>query len=99
MSGFKKPTGFFGQILARGMAWGHKDFYNNTARVLDLTHFDKYLEIGFGSGLFIKKYASHVEKISGITEFIITIKIRSRKQRGYSYTRKEYYQKNKDKVS
>ena len=66
MSGFKKPTGFFGKILAKGMAWGHKDFYNNTARVLDLTHFDKYLEIGFGSGLFIKKYASYVEKIAGI---------------------------------
>jgi len=66
MPEFKKPTGFFGQILAKGMAWGHKDFYNNTARVLDLTHFDKYLEIGFGSGLFIKKYASHVEKIAGI---------------------------------
>ena len=66
MSGFKKPTGFFGKILAKGMAWGHKDFYKNTARVLDLNHDDKYLEIGFGSGLFIKKYASHVEKIAGI---------------------------------
>ena len=66
MSGFKKPTGFFGKILAKGMAWGHKDFYKNTAKVLDLTYGDKYLEIGFGSGLFIKKYASHVEKIAGI---------------------------------
>ncbi|MBC8388704.1 MAG: class I SAM-dependent methyltransferase [Actinobacteria bacterium] len=66
MSGFKKPTGFFGKILAKGMAWGHKDFYKNTARVLDLKNDDKYLEIGFGSGLFIKKYASHVEKIAGI---------------------------------
>ena len=66
MSGFKKPTGFFGKILAKGMAWGHKDFYKNTARVLDLNHDDKYLEIGFASGLFIKIYASHVEKIAGI---------------------------------
>ena len=66
MSGFKKPTGFFGKILARSMARGHKDFYKNTARVLDLKHDDKYLEIGFGSGLFIRKYASHVEKIAGI---------------------------------
>jgi len=62
MSGFSKPTGFFGKILARSMAWGHKDFYENTARVLDLKHDDKYFEIGFGSGLFIRKYASHVEK-------------------------------------
>ena len=66
MSKFKKPTGFLGKILARGMAWGHKDFYINTARVIDLKYDDKYLEIGFGSGLFIKKYASHVEKIAGL---------------------------------
>ena len=66
MSGFKKLTGFFGKILAKGMAWGHKDFYKNTARVLDLNNDDKYLEIGFASGLFIKIYASHVEKIAGI---------------------------------
>ena len=61
-----KPTGFFGKILARGMAWGHRDFYKNTAEVLDLQPHDKYLELGFGSGLFIKKYASHVSRISGL---------------------------------
>jgi len=32
MSQFGKPSGFFGRILARGMAWGHRDFYKNTAR-------------------------------------------------------------------
>ena len=61
-----KPTGFFGRILARGWAWGHKDFYKNTAKVLNLKPDDKYLEIGFGSGLFIKKYASHVARIAGL---------------------------------
>jgi ubiquinone/menaquinone biosynthesis C-methylase UbiE len=66
MSQFAKPTGLFGRILARGMAWGHRDFYKNTAKVLSLKHDDKYLEIGFGSGLFIKKYASHVKKIAGL---------------------------------
>lgn len=66
MSKFGKPTGFFGRMLARGMAWGHKDFYKNTAKVLNLKDDDKYLEIGFGSGLFIKKYASHVARISGL---------------------------------
>ena len=66
MSQFGKPTGFFGRILARGMAWGHKDFYKNTAKVLSLKDDDKYLEIGFGSGLFIKKYASHVTRIAGL---------------------------------
>lgn len=66
MSQVAKPTGFFGQILAKGMAWGHKDFYKNTAKVLDLEDNDRYLEIGFGSGLFIKKYVSNVSKIVGL---------------------------------
>ena len=66
MSQVAKPTGLFGKILAKGMAWGHKDFYKNTARVLNLKNDDKYLEIGFGSGLFIKKYVSHVSRIAGL---------------------------------
>ena len=66
MSQFAKPTGFFGKILAKGMARGHKDFYKNAARVISPTNDDIYLEIGFGSGIFIKKYMSHVSKIAGI---------------------------------
>ncbi|MHA1807884.1 MAG: class I SAM-dependent methyltransferase [Candidatus Thorarchaeota archaeon] len=66
MSQFTKPVGSFGKILAKGMAWGHKDFYENTAKVLNLRHEDQYLEIGFGSGFFIKKYASHVSRLAGI---------------------------------
>ena len=66
MSQFAKPTGFFGKILAKGMARGHKHFYKNAARVIDPKKDDRYLEIGFGSGIFIKKYMPHVSKISGI---------------------------------
>ena len=66
MSQVSKPTGFFGKLLARSMAWGHRSFYKNTAKILDLKNDDKYLEIGFGSGLFIKKYASHLSRIAGI---------------------------------
>ena len=66
MSQFAKPTGFFGEILAKSMAWGHKDFYKNTAKALNLKHDDKYLEIGFGSGLFIKKHVSNVSRIAGL---------------------------------
>jgi ubiquinone/menaquinone biosynthesis C-methylase UbiE len=62
----EKPTGFFGKLLARGMAWGHRSFYKNAAKALDLQPYDKYLEIGFGSGVFIKKYASHVSRIAGL---------------------------------
>jgi arsenite methyltransferase len=66
MSQFGKPKGFLGRLLAKGMAWGHSDFYKNTARALDLKHDDKYLEIGFGSGIFIKRYASNAAKIAGL---------------------------------
>ena len=66
MSHFEKPTGFFGKILAKGMARGHKAFYKNAAKVINPTTDDVYLEIGFGSGIFIKKYISHVSKIAGI---------------------------------
>ena len=48
------------------MALGHRSFYKNTAKALDLHSDDKYLEIGFGSGFFIKKYASHVSTIAGL---------------------------------
>ena len=66
MSQFAKPTGFFGKMLAKGMARGHKDFYKNTAKIMNLIHEDKYLEIGFGSGLFIKKYVYNITRISGL---------------------------------
>ena len=66
MSQFAKPTGFFGKILAKGMARGHKDFYKNTAKAMNLKNDDKYLEIGFGSGLFIKKYVFNITRIAGL---------------------------------
>ena len=66
MSQFAKPTGFFGKILAKGMARGHKEFYKNAVKAINPKKDDKYLEIGFGSGIFIKKYMSHVSKIAGI---------------------------------
>jgi ubiquinone/menaquinone biosynthesis C-methylase UbiE len=66
MSQAAKPSGFFGKLWARGMALGHRGFYKNTARILDLKSDDNYLEIGFGSGVFVKKYASHVSRVVGV---------------------------------
>ena len=66
MSQFAKPTGFFGKILAKGMARGHKEFYKNALKAINPKKDDRYLEIGFGSGIFINKYLSHVSKIAGI---------------------------------
>jgi hypothetical protein len=36
MSQAKKPTGFVGRFLARGMAWDHRSFYKNAAKALNL---------------------------------------------------------------
>jgi len=66
MSQFAKPTGFFGKILAKGMARGHKAFYKKAFEIIDPKKDDRYLEIGFGSGIFINKYMSNVSKIAGI---------------------------------
>ena len=66
MSQFAKPTGFFGKILAKGMARGHNEFYKNALKAINPKKEDKYLEIGFGSGIFINKYLSHISKIAGI---------------------------------
>jgi ubiquinone/menaquinone biosynthesis C-methylase UbiE len=74
---FAKPTGFYGRMLAKGMAWGHRDFYKNTAKALHLKQNDKYLEIGFGSGLFIKKYASNVSVIAGLDHSEDMVKLAS----------------------
>jgi len=66
MSQFAKPTGFFGKILAKGMARGHKEFYKKAFEAINPKKDDEYLEIGFGSGVFINKYMSHVSRIAGI---------------------------------
>ena len=66
MSQFAKPTGFLGKILAKGMARGHKEFYKNAFKAINPKKDDECLEIGFGSGVFINKYLSHVSKIAGI---------------------------------
>ena len=75
MSQFAKPTGFFGKILAKGMARGHKEFYKNAVKAMNPKKDDEYLEIGFGSGIFINKYMSHVSKIAGIdySEDMVTL--------------------------
>ena len=77
MSQFAKPTGFFGKILAKGMARGHKQFYKNALKAINPKKDDEYLEIGFGSGIFIKKYMSHVSKIAGIDHAEDMVKLAS----------------------
>ena len=66
MSQASKPSGFFGRMQAKAMARGHKEIYKKTLEVLKPKNDDTYLEIGFGSGMFIKKYIDGVSKIAGL---------------------------------
>lgn len=61
-----KPRGFWGRIAARLMAYGHRPVYESVATALNLQPEDDFLEIGFGSGIFMKSYASHVRSIAGL---------------------------------
>ncbi len=61
-----KPVGFRGKIGARIMAIVHGTIYRNVAAALHLQPEDIYLEVGCGSGLFMKKYASTVQSITGL---------------------------------
>jgi len=61
------PRGFWGRLLARWlMPMGHKPMYESANTALDLKSEDDYLEVAFGSGVFIKKYASHVNSVTGL---------------------------------
>ncbi len=48
------------------MAIAHRTIYRNVAAALNLQPEDDYLEIGCGSGIFMKLYASHVRSITGL---------------------------------
>ena len=62
----KKPVGLRGRLLARFMGFAHRPLYKAVAAQLALTEKDEHIEIGYGSGIFIKKYASHVKMAAGV---------------------------------
>ena len=76
-----KPRGFFGRIAARFMDYGHRPIYRNVARALNLQPEDDFLEIGFGSGGFLKSYASHVRSIAGLDYAEDMVKLASHNNR------------------
>lgn len=61
-----KPIGFWGSIRARLMAIGHRTIYKNVTAALNLQPEDDYVEIGCGSGIFIKSYTSFVHSVAGL---------------------------------
>jgi len=76
-----KPTGFWGRIAARFMAYGHRPVYKNMSTILNLQPEDDLLEIGFGSGIFLKSYASHARSIAGLEYSEDMVKLASRHNR------------------
>ena len=65
-SAVKKPVGLKGRLVARFMGFAHGSLYKAVAAQLALTEEDDFIEIGYGSGIFIKKYASHVKMAAGV---------------------------------
>jgi ubiquinone/menaquinone biosynthesis C-methylase UbiE len=66
VSAFKKPVGLKGRLVARFMGFVHRSLYKAVAAQLALTEEDDFIEIGYGSGIFIKKHASHVKMAAGV---------------------------------
>ena len=69
--------GFWSRIIARLMAIAHRSIYKNVAAALNLQPEDNYLEIGCGSGIFMKSYASHVRSITGLDHSEDMVKLAS----------------------
>ncbi|NQE05902.1 putative arsenite methyltransferase [ANME-1 cluster archaeon GoMg1] len=72
-----KPIGFWGRIIARLMAIAHRTIYKNVAAALNMQPEDDYLEVGCGSGIFMKSYVSHVRSIAGLDHSKDMVKVAS----------------------
>ena len=77
----KLPRGVGGWIMGWIMPIFHKTIYNRVYPILDLKLEDDLLDVGCGSGHFLKKYASHVKRITGLDLSEVMIKIATRKNR------------------
>jgi len=75
------PRGFVGYISGWIMPIFHSTIYKRVYPVLDLKPEDDLLEVGCGSGYFLKNYASYVKSIAGIDLSDVMIKIATRKNR------------------
>lgn len=81
--GEAKPTGrlaqFYGWAAPRTNEW----LYGIFARRLDLQPDDDVLDVACGSGAFLRKHASHVQRIAGLdhSEDLIGIALRENRER------------------
>ncbi|HEY41551.1 MAG TPA: class I SAM-dependent methyltransferase [Dehalococcoidia bacterium] len=76
------PRGLMGRITFIFMNMGHKSIYENMAKVLALKPEDDLLEVACGNGYFLKKYASHVNSITGLDISELSVKMATSKNKG-----------------
>jgi SAM-dependent methyltransferase len=78
---FRRPTGFAGRIAAWTMPRMFWWLYTIFAKILDLQPEDEVLDIACGSGVFLRKHASHVRRIAGLDHSEIQIELAVRENR------------------
>ncbi|MGD0754462.1 MAG: hypothetical protein ABR927_05305 [Bacteroidales bacterium] len=57
----RKPSGFFGRLVANGIEIKNKGFYEKIIKGMDIKNGEKIFEIGYGSGLGINLIANKVD--------------------------------------
>jgi 2-polyprenyl-3-methyl-5-hydroxy-6-metoxy-1,4-benzoquinol methylase len=62
----KGPSGRVGRLIARTYAPLVGFYYSIYARALDLQPEDEVLDVACGSGVFLRKHASHARRIAGL---------------------------------
>lgn len=75
------PRGFGGWITGWIMPIMHESIYKLIYPLLELKSDDDLLEVGCGSGHFLKKYANNVRSIAGLDLSEVMIKIAKRKNK------------------
>ncbi|MGE5286232.1 MAG: class I SAM-dependent methyltransferase [Micromonosporaceae bacterium] len=74
----RKPTGALGWIIAWTMPVMFRSLYAKVARLLNLQPGDDVLDVACGSGAFLKRHASQVNRITGLDHSEIQISLAKR---------------------
>jgi cyclopropane fatty-acyl-phospholipid synthase-like methyltransferase len=65
----RKPSGFFGRLVSKGIEIKNKGFYEKIIKGLDIKGGEKIFEIGYGSGLGINSIANKYNCTVGGIDF------------------------------
>lgn len=77
----RRPTGALGWLTALTMPLLFRSLYRQVADHLDLRPDDDVLDVGCGSGDFLKRYAAHTRRIAGADHSEIEIRLARRRNR------------------